>query len=136
MGSTAPPVYPNMVSTPSLIPPPYKGGIQVGVCVSLWQKIYLTIAPVFADVTILAYLARYPFVIFGGMGVHFFFLSLKVFSSTSNSIFLSGILMAILSPSSISAIGPPSIASGEMCPIHGPCVPPENLPSVINATDS
>ena len=34
------------------------------------------------------------------------------------------------------AIGPPSIASGDICPMHGPLVPPEKRPSVINATDS
>ena len=28
------------------------------------------------------------------------------------------------------------MASGEIWPIHGPLVPPENLPSVISATDS
>ena len=45
-------------------------------------------------------------------------------------------LILILSPSSIRAIGPPAIASGEICPTHGPRVPPENLPSVIKATES
>ena len=41
-----------------------------------------------------------------------------------------------MSPSSISAIGPPTAASGETCPIISPRVPPENRPSVSSATDS
>jgi len=43
---------------------------------------------------------------------------------------------SILSPSFTRAMGPPSAASGDMCPTHGPRVPPENLPSVIRATES
>ena len=31
-------------------------------------------------------------------------------------------------------IGPSDIASGDTCPIHGPLVPPENLPSVMSPT--
>ena len=42
----------------------------------------------------------------------------------------------ILSPFRTIAIGPPSAASGEMWPMHGPRVPPENLPSVNRTTDS
>ena len=38
------------------------------------------------------------------------------------------------SPSSIKAIFPPSAASGVIWPTTKPCVPPENLPSVIKAT--
>ncbi len=38
------------------------------------------------------------------------------------------------SPSSTNAIKPPSCASGVICPTTNPWVPPENLPSVINAT--
>ena len=34
------------------------------------------------------------------------------------------------------AMGPPLAASGETWPMQGPFVPPENLPSVIRATDS
>ena len=34
----------------------------------------------------------------------------------------------------MSAIGPPSIASGEMCPMHAPRLAPLNRPSVIKAT--
>jgi len=41
--------------------------------------------------------------------------------------------MLMISPSRSSAIGPPSIASGEICPIAAPRVAPENLPSVISA---
>ena len=39
-----------------------------------------------------------------------------------------------MSPSSTSAIGPPSAASGATCPIIRPWVPPENRPSVSSAT--
>jgi len=42
--------------------------------------------------------------------------------------------MEILSPFLTAAMGPLSKASGHTCPIHGPLVAPENLPSVINAT--
>ena len=42
--------------------------------------------------------------------------------------------MQMISPSSISAMGPPTAASGETCPIDAPRDAPENLPSVINAT--
>ena len=40
------------------------------------------------------------------------------------------------SPSSTMAMGPPSMASGETCPMAAPRVPPENLPSVIKATSA
>ena len=39
-----------------------------------------------------------------------------------------------MSPSLIMAIGPFAAASGDICPIQAPLVPPENLPSVIRAT--
>ena len=45
-------------------------------------------------------------------------------------------MISIRSPSFTRPIGPPSLASGETCPIHGPRVPPEKRPSVIRATDS
>ncbi len=41
--------------------------------------------------------------------------------------------MLIISPSSMTAMGPPAMASGEACPMHGPLLAPENLPSVIRA---
>jgi len=41
----------------------------------------------------------------------------------------------MISPSSTSAIGPPTAASGETCPMDAPRLAPENLPSVIRATD-
>src|SRR6478735_3502399 len=44
--------------------------------------------------------------------------------------------ISIRSPFSISAIGPPTAASGETCPMAPPRVAPEKRPSVINATDS
>ena len=43
-------------------------------------------------------------------------------------------LIEIISPSLIRAIGPPTAASGETCPIDAPLEAPENLPSVIRAT--
>lgn len=47
--------------------------------------------------------------------------------------FRSSASISIRSPSSTSAIGPPSTASGLQCPITGPVDAPENLPSVIRA---
>ena len=44
--------------------------------------------------------------------------------------------MTIVSPSSTTAIGPPSAASGATWPIIRPWVPPENRPSVRSATES
>ena len=38
------------------------------------------------------------------------------------------------SPSRTNAIGPPSAASGAMCPTQSPVVPPEKRPSVISST--
>ena len=43
--------------------------------------------------------------------------------------------MTISSSSSTKANGPPTIASGETCPMQGPLVPPEKRPSVIKATE-
>ena len=44
--------------------------------------------------------------------------------------------ISIISPFSRYAIGPPETASGDTWPIAGPPLsPPENLPSVIKATD-
>ena len=43
-------------------------------------------------------------------------------------------LIEIISPSSMSAIGPPTAASGETWPMDAPLDAPENLPSVIRAT--
>ena len=42
--------------------------------------------------------------------------------------------MMMASPFFISAIGPPSCASGTTWPMMKPWEPPENLPSVISAT--
>ncbi len=44
--------------------------------------------------------------------------------------------MTIVSPSWTAAIGPPRAASGATWPIISPCVPPENRPSVMSATES
>ena len=43
--------------------------------------------------------------------------------------------MEIISPSSTRAIGPPTAASGDTCPIDAPLDAPLNRPSVISATD-
>ena len=43
--------------------------------------------------------------------------------------------MLIMSPSSIKAIGPPTAASGETCPIEAPRDAPLKRPSVIRATE-
>ena len=48
---------------------------------------------------------------------------------------LFGTFNSMMSPSSTNPINPPLYASGVMCPITNPCVPPLNLPSVIKATD-
>jgi hypothetical protein len=42
--------------------------------------------------------------------------------------------MTMRSPSRTKAIGPPSCASGVMCPMMKPCEPPEKRPSVSSAT--
>ena len=47
-----------------------------------------------------------------------------------------GMSMVIVSPFLSMAIGPASAASGVTCPMQGPLVAPENLPSVMRATDS
>ena len=74
--------------------------------------------------------------ILGGFGFH----AAKRFliSSSVSSVFRVrlGMSMVIVSPFSSMAIGPASAASGATCPIQGPLVAPENLPSVMRATDS
>ena len=44
-------------------------------------------------------------------------------------------LILMMSPSSTRAIGPPTAASGETCPIEAPREAPEKRPSVIKATE-
>ena len=51
----------------------------------------------------------------------------------TNCNILFSISISIKSFSSTNAIGPPTAASGETCPIAGPLDAPENLPSVIRA---
>ena len=51
----------------------------------------------------------------------------------TNCSILFSISISIKSFSSTKAIGPPTAASGETCPIAGPLDAPENLPSVISA---
>ena len=64
----------------------------------------------------------------------FDFLEFNSLSDKSTLIVFDSASIVIISPFLTSAIGPPSWASGTMCPTTNPCVPPENLPSVINAT--
>src|SRR5579863_8960142 len=54
-------------------------------------------------------------------------------SGTSSRSSLRGMSMTIVSSSCTSAMTPPLAASGEICPIDNPEVPPENRPSVISA---
>ena len=44
-------------------------------------------------------------------------------------------MILIISPSSTNAIGPPTAASGETCPIEAPLEAPLKRPSVISATE-
>ena len=70
----------------------------------------------------------------GSLGCHLVRRASNVASSTATLILLFGISIEIISPSSIKAIGPPTAASGDTCPIDAPLVAPEKRPSVINAT--
>ena len=79
-----------------------------------------------------AYLARYPVVTFGSRGCHLAFLACISSSETLISSFSSGMLMLMISPSSTSAIGPPTAASGDTCPMDAPLDAPLKRPSVIN----
>jgi hypothetical protein len=74
----------------------------------------LKMAPVPAEVTSLAYLPRYPPVITGVRGLKLSFLLVNSSSLTNKVSFLPGMSMAILSPSRMRAIVPPSAASGDM----------------------
>mmetsp|Transcript_23696 Transcript_23696/g.58577 ORF Transcript_23696/g.58577 Transcript_23696/m.58577 type:complete len:336 (-) Transcript_23696:810-1817(-) len=86
--------------------------------------------------THLMYLYSVPRVALRGGGTH----AARRLASSSSLTFTCTVLCAlrasisISSPSWIRAIGPPSCASGTMCPMQKPCVAPENLPSVIRAT--
>ena len=55
-------------------------------------------------------------------------------SSTSRSRRRAPTSRRMRSPSATSPIGPPSAASGAMCPMHKPVVPPEKRPSVSSST--
>jgi len=89
-----------------------------------------------AEVAILVYLPRYPVVILGAGGLKFLFLLSMSSSEILTFSFLFGISISMTSPGFSSPIGPPATASGLTCPMHAPLVPPENLPSVIRATES
>ena len=89
-----------------------------------------------ADVAMLAYFVRYPFVIFGGIGFHASFLFASWSSVSFTLMELFGMSISIMSPFFNRPMGPATAASGLMWPMHAPRVPPENRPSVMSATDS
>ena len=112
----------------------------------VWAILYSIYPPFIGETALSAKSLRTPFLYLFSFGFQAFFLSARIFS-TSSSVFLSpfipttfitllGILISIKSFSSTRAIGPPSAASGEMCPIAGPLAAPENLPSVNSAIDA
>mmetsp|Transcript_24264 Transcript_24264/g.53092 ORF Transcript_24264/g.53092 Transcript_24264/m.53092 type:complete len:201 (+) Transcript_24264:157-759(+) len=82
------------------------------------------------------YLKRVPSLARRGGGVH----SCRRFSHSSSGIKTSMVRLSfcasirIGSPFLTKAIGPPTWASGVMCPMQNPCVPPLNRPSVNKAT--
>lgn len=92
------------------------------------------IHPSLADATVCLYFLRNPFK--GASGFfHAAFLAANSSSETSADKSLFTASMVMISPSFTRAILPPSYASGVIWPTTNPCVPPENLPSVIKATD-
>ena len=72
----------------------------------------------FPEVTSAEYLLRYPVVTFGSLGCHFARRAAISSSETSTFNVISGILIFMISPSSTRAIGPPTAASGETCPMR------------------
>src|SRR5262249_52257631 len=100
-------------------------------------------APCAASLAMRSYSDRIPWLWRGGRGDHRAGRSARI-SVTSSSgrrspstpttaRLRSGTLSSIRSFSSISAIGPPSSASGATCPMHGPRIAPEYRPSVTIA---
>ena len=102
-----------------------------GTCSSLFCFWYLKDCSSVSGGYHAAYLARYPVVTFGSRGCHFAFLACISSSETLISSFSSGMLMLMISPSSTSAIGPPTAASGDTCPMDAPLDAPLKRPSVI-----
>ncbi len=78
------------------------------------DRLYFIIAPFPAELTMREYRERYPFVIFGFGGFQRESLLFISSPDTKRSMLLFGMSILILSPFLIAAIGPPSIASGEM----------------------
>mmetsp|Transcript_20682 Transcript_20682/g.48643 ORF Transcript_20682/g.48643 Transcript_20682/m.48643 type:complete len:315 (-) Transcript_20682:1451-2395(-) len=82
------------------------------------------------------YLKRIPALARSGGGVH----SCRRFSHSSSGINTSMVRLSFWasmrmgSPFLTRAMGPPTWASGVMCPMQNPCVPPLNRPSVNSAT--
>src|SRR5215204_1507864 len=92
-------------------------------------------APVAADPTRRAYLARTPRLCLAAGGTHPSRRAASSASSTRRSSVLASTSRRTRSPLRTNAIGPPSTASGATCPMHRPVVPPENRPSVTSRTD-
>ena len=107
--------------------------VYLALLLSCYSSLFMT-APVAPEVTIWAYLAKYPSVTFGSLGCQAAFRAARVSSGTSSSSVSSGILILMVSPSYTNAIGPPTAASGETWPMDAPRLAPEKRPSVISAT--
>ena len=81
-----------------------------------------------------AYFARTPRVSRGLGAFHFAWRFFHSAAEMARSICRVSASISIRSPFLTHAIGPPTAASGERCPTTNPWLPPENRPSVINAT--
>src|SRR5665647_269302 len=92
-------------------------------------------APSLADDTRLLYLLRKPDTSLSLEGLKLASLSFRISLLTLSSSECLGILIEIISPSSISLNKPPLAASGEICPIDAPFETPLNRPSVISAQE-
>src|SRR6266540_2697270 len=91
-------------------------------------------APLAAEDTSRAYLASAPVVYRGAGAFHPSRRLPSSASSTSRSRRRVSTSSTIVSPSSTSAMGPPTVASGATWPTANPCEAPENRPSVTSAT--
>ena len=90
--------------------------------------------PLEALETLLIYLSKVPLLNLYLGSNHLFFRSINSSLPTRSSMVFFSAFISIISLSSISAIFPPSCASGTMWPTTKPWVPPEKRPSVIRAT--
>src|SRR6185369_1899798 len=101
-----------------------------------FQSLLSVTAPKLALETSFAYLARTPLLYCGFGGRHRSRLRVNSWFERSSCTSPRSASIVIESPSSTSAIVPPTAASGATCPTTIPYVPPENRPSVINPTES